>query len=192
MRRYEGPDWRPEQIFLNAAHDSRKERLEEFICCKVTDSPGPIRIVGQVSELDTGPAPTSPSVAPLAWREIRQMVAARPPRSFGGAVRSTLSNRVRDGDFTLVGLSRVFRLHPRTVQRRLAAEGPGFGQILEEVRRAYAEHLLAETQLTMRELAKRLGYTSRQHFIRAFQSWSGMNPGTFRQKVRSGDHLADP
>ena len=78
------------------------------------------------------------------------------------------------------------------VQRRLAAEGPGFGQILEEVRRAYAEHLLAETQLTMRELAKRLGYTSRQHFIRAFQSWSGMNPGTFRQKVRSGDHLADP
>ena len=170
-------------MFLNSAEGSRKERLEDFFRCKVTDSSGPIGLVGQVSDLDAGPAPASASVAPLTWREIRQMVSACPPRSFGGAVRSTLSNLAHDGDFTLAGLSRVLGLTPRTVQRRLTSEGRVFEQILEEVRRAYAEELLEQTQLILSELAKRLGYSSRQHLIRAFRSWSGMNPGRFRQNA---------
>lgn len=71
----------------------------------------------------------------------------------------------------------------RTLKRCLQESGVGFQQLLDQVRRAEALRLLAHWELTLDDIARQLGYSSRSNFSRAFQSWTGQSPGRFRQRL---------
>lgn len=98
-----------------------------------------------------------------------------------GQVRDHLARHVAQ----LPGMPEVaaaLALHPRTLRRRLADEGVDFASLAEEVRRAVAEELLLTTNLSLEEIASRLGYSEPSAFTRAFKRWQGMAPREFRQR----------
>lgn len=68
----------------------------------------------------------------------------------------------------------------RTLRRQLEAEGVSFRGLVEEVRQALAEELLARTGLTVEQTALRLGYAEPAAFIRAFRRWTGTTPAAWR------------
>jgi AraC-like DNA-binding protein len=82
-------------------------------------------------------------------------------------------------------LARKLNLSPRTLRRRLQVEGSSFRLLLEEVRQALAEELLATDGLTLEEIAERLGYAEVSNFIHAFKRWKGLPPHQYRQSRRA-------
>jgi AraC-like DNA-binding protein len=71
----------------------------------------------------------------------------------------------------------------RTLKRYLQEHGLSFQQLLDRVRRADALRLLEQPELTLDDIARRLGYSSRSNFSRAFQAWVGQSPGRLRPRI---------
>ncbi len=78
----------------------------------------------------------------------------------------------------------------RTLRRHLTAEGATFRALLEEVRSALAEELMATASLTHGEIAERLGYADVTTFIEAFRRWKGVPPSAYRRSLGQPGHLS--
>lgn len=96
------------------------------------------------------------------------------PFSFGEAVRGRLA---RSSPIpALPQLAAEFYMTPRTMQRRLAAEGASFSDILREVRQQRAGRLLDDTPRDMEGIAAELGLSGAVAFSRAYKQWTGEAP----------------
>jgi AraC-like DNA-binding protein len=69
----------------------------------------------------------------------------------------------------------------RTLQRRLEADGTSFTAVVEATREALARELLGAGELTVAEVAYRVGFADAATFSRAFKRWTGTPPGRFRR-----------
>lgn len=70
---------------------------------------------------------------------------------------------------------------PQTLRRRLREEGHGFREIRDELLRDAAIGYLTRPDLTLPEIAGRLGFSEASTFHRAFKNWTGVAPGAYRQ-----------
>ncbi|MDQ8038704.1 MAG: helix-turn-helix transcriptional regulator, partial [Pedobacter sp.] len=73
-------------------------------------------------------------------------------------------------------VARHMGISPSTLQRRLAAEGASFRQLLNDTRRDLAERYLLESGRPIKEVAYSLGFADLSNFTRAFRSWFGQSP----------------
>ena len=72
----------------------------------------------------------------------------------------------------------------RTLARRLESEGHTFSRILDDLRLALARRYLAESEMSISEIAWLLGYSEVGNFTHAFHRWTGTNPRAERAKAR--------
>ena len=77
-------------------------------------------------------------------------------------------------------IAKSLGMSPRTMQRRLGALGTTYQEVLDDVRRASARRLLADSDLGIGEVAFLLGFEEVNSFTRAFQSWEGTTPARWR------------
>jgi len=91
------------------------------------------------------------------------------------------------------GIQRPLSLHeaaerlatsPRTLQRRLMAEGTSHRAIVGAVRRACALELLNQSGGSVARVAEHLGFSEKRAFYRAFKRWTGFAPSHFRHQAR--------
>jgi AraC-like DNA-binding protein len=88
-----------------------------------------------------------------------------------------------DGGYPdLETIAERMHLSGRTFKRKLQEHGTGFRQLVEAARRAESIRLLNTTALSVAQVADRLGYADASSFTRAFQKWTSMTPGAFRQR----------
>ena len=80
----------------------------------------------------------------------------------------------------------LFSLHPRTLNRRLRAEGTSFAALLSQARYDVARELLRDTRLPVDDIAFLLGYSETAAFIHAFRRWSGMTASQWRSPRNTG------
>ena len=145
---------------------------------------------------------------PLAWRQLpsplydesvyranvikcREQIAAREhSSSIAIAVRNRLSNHfdaqllAASGDSpppTLEQVAEAMHVTPRTLMRKLGRENTAYKQILESLRREYAEQLLRDARLNVADVAEILGYREAANFTRAFKRWYGESPAAWRR-----------
>ncbi|AEF40671.1 Transcriptional regulator, AraC family [Hoyosella subflava DQS3-9A1] len=71
-------------------------------------------------------------------------------------------------------------MEERTLRRKLTMEGVSFRDLVDEVRSTLAIEMLGNGQLTVAEVAVRLGYNDGAAFSRAFKRWTGSSPGRHR------------
>lgn len=81
---------------------------------------------------------------------------------------------------SLAHVARLFSLHPRTLQRRLAAEGTSFEATLDDVRRDAAHRLITTTDLPLSQVAALLGFTEQSTLAHAVRRWHGVTPRQLR------------
>lgn len=102
----------------------------------------------------------------------------------------TVSDRVRlavraglpSSDLRVDAVAKQLALSPRTLHRRLAAEGQSFQRLLDEARRQLAMRELASGNLPVRDVGLRVGFRNVSAFHRAFKAWTGMTPSEFREQ----------
>lgn len=114
-------------------------------------------------------------------RELERLPA---DESLAGRVRRLLLEPQR-GFPSLVVAARILHLGPRTLHRRLVAEGTSYREILEDVRRTLAIEHLRSGHLSSSEIAHQLGYTDPANFRRAFRRWTNVAPTAYRRSPPS-------
>lgn len=102
------------------------------------------------------------------------------------AVRSHLKTTDPVDWPTFEELSRTLVVSPATLRRRLRSEGQSYAEIKGELRAEGARELLRGTDLSVAEIAGRLGYSEPSAFYRAFHKWFGRSPGEMRDSSRVG------
>jgi AraC-like DNA-binding protein len=75
-------------------------------------------------------------------------------------------------------------ISPRTLERKLAAQGVSFSKLVADSRREAAFLLLKTSSLSSDAIAQRLGYSTAPNFIRAFRRWTGTTPLAYRRSSR--------
>ena len=70
------------------------------------------------------------------------------------------------------------------MQRRLQETGSSFQRMLDEARHQMARYYLGNSVLELNETAYLLGYEDSNSFTRAFRTWEGVPPGTWRETRR--------
>jgi AraC-like DNA-binding protein len=106
-------------------------------------------------------------------------------RGFTDTVRSVIRQLLPTGDLTAELVARQFRIHPKTLQRRLVADGITFGQMVDQTRRELADRLLLNTDLPLVQLCRHLGYAEQSVLTRACKRWFNATPTAYRN-ARSG------
>ena len=86
----------------------------------------------------------------------------------------------------MLAVADELRMNPRTLQRHLAAWGLSFNEVLDDLRHRRAMAYLSDGQLSITDVAFRLGYADAAHFTRAFRRWTGKAP----RDVRNGAAMA--
>ena len=76
-------------------------------------------------------------------------------------------------------------MSPRTLHRKLTAEGTSFQQIKDDFRRDLAIHYMGRQELTIDAIAALMGFQDNSAFYRSFKKWTGQSPGSWRQGKRS-------
>ncbi|MBL4542167.1 MAG: AraC family transcriptional regulator [Rhodobacteraceae bacterium] len=71
---------------------------------------------------------------------------------------------------------------PRSLQRLLMEQGTTFSRIVERSRRQSAFQLLVREDLSVTEVAEKLGYSDPSNFGRAFRKWTGQSPNRWRKR----------
>lgn len=69
---------------------------------------------------------------------------------------------------------------PRTLIRRLKRGGNSYNAILQEVRKTLVLDYLLRSDMSVNQIAYRLGYQDPSNFGRAFRAWFGVSPGRYR------------
>ena len=72
-------------------------------------------------------------------------------------------------------------LSPRSLQRKLSAEGTGFSALVRHTRHTLACDYLRNEERSLTEIAFLLGFSEPSAFSRAFKRWQGQSPSAFRQ-----------
>lgn len=101
-------------------------------------------------------------------------------RSVADAVRPLLPT----GAVTVELIARQFGLHPKALQRRLAAENRTFAAVVDRVRRETAQRYLRDTDMSLLHLSRHLGYSEQSVLTRACQRWFGQAPLKYRNMLR--------
>jgi AraC-like DNA-binding protein len=124
------------------------------------------------NELTTA-SKTLAEVLDARMHQVQRTVDAR--GSAAGRVRLAIGELLEHGEAGLPATASRLRTTTRTLQRALKKEGASHQRLLDEARRERAQQLLA-SGLSMREVAKRLGFSEASAFFRAFRRWTGTSP----------------
>ncbi|WP_431961020.1 AraC family transcriptional regulator [Actinacidiphila sp. bgisy160] len=124
---------------------------------------------------------------PVAHRVLVEHLSETTPRHSACLVRpvTELAEQMLPmGVPTVEDIAARLGLHSRALQRRLSAEGLSVTDLVDVVRRDTAERLLAETDMALGRIARRLGYAEQSALSRACRRWFGMTPSGVRRTAR--------
>ena len=96
-------------------------------------------------------------------------------------VRDAIEAELRGGSPRLESVARQLAMSPRTLQRRLSAEGVVFNDVLDQMRLRAAKTYLAKPDVAGAEVAYLLGFAEQSSFNHAFKRWTGRTPTEFRR-----------
>ena len=101
-------------------------------------------------------------------------------------VRGVILQFIETEDCSKERVAAVLHLHPRTLLRRLRAEGKSFEEIKDEVRRDMALGYLQGTDLSLRRIAEKIGYSEHSVLTRSCSRWFAASPRELRSRAAAG------
>lgn len=126
-------------------------------------------------------------------QEVREFLAAAPAyilhrpsqdESLRAHIRAILARYNYPDMPGLEALGRELHMTPRNLGRKLQDEGTSLRKIKETLRREHAIRLITSENLSISEIAERVGFSETASFSRAFKRWTGRSPARWR-----GDRL---
>ena len=104
---------------------------------------------------------------------------------FTTKVREAISLNYQFDFPRLENIALALNITPRTLQRKLQDENTTYRKLSDIIRYELASTLLRYKELTISEIAYKLGYSELKSFRKAFKQWSGVTPANYRSSASS-------
>ncbi|SDJ28498.1 AraC-type DNA-binding protein [Ferrimonas sediminum] len=104
------------------------------------------------------------------------------PRSYVETLYLALAPYLSRQNLPIEQAAALLETSPRTLQRRLAAEGTSFRSVRENIMLATACQLMESKSYSLTDIASELGYSDIAHFSRAFKKLTGFPPKEYRRR----------
>jgi AraC-like DNA-binding protein len=143
-----------------------------------------LRVPRRLSEVAMDEAHETPRGLALAFlaEQAPSVVSTLTPR-----VRAVVQEALGTGSIETAVIAALLAMHPRTLQRRLEAEGTTFGAVVDDVRRQTAHRLLSTTDLPIGQVANMVGFAEQSALSRAARRWWDGSPRQVRRTGRSSE-----
>ena len=105
----------------------------------------------------------------------RERLQALPQADFQARARAFIADGLLSGDYTLEHVAFRCGMSDRTLRRRLTEAGTSYRDLVDDVRKERALHLL-EADQSISLIAQHLGFSDATAFARAFRRWTGNAP----------------
>lgn len=155
------------------------QRYLDFFACEVRfgATGGALRV--ERSVLDRSFDGVDHTIRQLAVDHLATQYAD-PGSATAQRARGTIAELLGTGTPGLAQVARLLDLHPRTLQRRLAAEHTSFESLLDDVRRDGAHRYITTTDLSFTQVAALLGFAEQSSLSHAVRRWYGVSPRELR------------
>jgi AraC-like DNA-binding protein len=114
-----------------------------------------------------------------------EALLAKMPKTGGLSwnVQETITEELQGGNPSAEHVAGRLGLHPKTLTRRLKAEGTTHRQLLDQLRYRLAERYLRQPNLSIGQIAFLVGFTDASSFNKAFRRWTGEAPRHYRAEL---------
>jgi AraC-like DNA-binding protein len=112
----------------------------------------------------------------------RQFTRRRPPAQ--AEARGEIMRRLWSGDCSNHEVAAALNLHPRTLHRRLRAEGASFQRVKDEVRGDIMLYYLQQTDFDFSWISEKLGFAEQSVMTRCCRRWFAKSPTQLRREAR--------
>ncbi|WP_037076321.1 AraC family transcriptional regulator [Pseudonocardia spinosispora] len=173
-----GSGFRPLLVSIPHAEPAHRDRYERFFDCRVRFDSDYAGLVLPSAELDRHRGAHDPDVR----EHVTRYLDAEGPADdvVVAQVRHLINRTLATGHATIRTVAAHLGLHPRTLQRWLAARDETFEAVLDEVRRERATAYLTQSTVSLGGVAAMLGYSQQSCLSRASMRWFGVPPSAVR------------
>lgn len=175
-----GSEARPIKVFVDYKAPKHFKRYKEIFRCPVYFEDKAVEVHYPLSYLSQEMESYDPQVhdaLEVAQASLAKKLSAK--KDIVNEVKMAL--RRKPGEFPhLEQIASRLAMSPRTLRRKLGAEHVRFQDLLDDERRKVAEDYLANSSLTIQQIAEQCDFSDAQNFAQAFKRWSGMSPTKFR------------
>lgn len=102
--------------------------------------------------------------------------------TYSGRIRRLLGKDLSQSLPDFEAIASQLNVSPQTLRRRLKQENTSFQDIKDQMRRDVAIYFLGRHEMTINEIAIKVGFTEPSTFHRAFKKWTGLTPGEYRER----------
>lgn len=179
----------PTAVHFAHARPQDPERIKEYFAffgCPVHFGQAHSAITAPSSLLSMRLAFGDAAIKELLERHTGQLLSQRSLQtpSIKDDVRRLLKALILAGEPTKDAVALQMGISPRSLHRRLQEAGTSYRGLLDAERSELACERLASTDAPTTEIARRLGFSSPQAFLRWFRPLLGMTPSQYRQQAR--------
>src|SRR4051812_19427324 len=135
-------------------------------------------------DLAAVPGPADPGFRRYAWQLLQSLPAPR-AETVADEVGSLVEFLLPLGRCSMVHVSHELGVQPRTLHRRLAAEGQSFSAIVQTTRARLATHQLANERYSLTEICGLLGFATPSPFSTWFRQHFGTSASEWRARTRT-------
>ncbi len=138
------------------------------------------RLVFASHFLDVRFVHADPVATKISTEQLERELAAVVDAGLPSRIRAVFAARP---DFPpITAVAKQLGMSTRTLKRKLAEHDTTFSALRDDQRRQRALLLLDNRDLSIGEVATRLGYSELPNFTRAFRKWTGMTPVGYRKQ----------
>jgi AraC-like DNA-binding protein len=185
MRGLCGANWQPTQVCFAHRKPSNLRPFKQYFNAPLVHNAERNGLEFASSWLPIALKSADPDLRLLLQRQIDQL-ENRYSDNFAEQVRRVLRSAVLMHQATAAHVADLFSIHERTLNRRLREYGTCFRELLNETRFDLARQLLAESSMSLTDIAAVLEYSDVSAFARAFRRQSGTAPSAWREKHLQG------
>jgi len=177
-----GVDVSPTSIALPLPRPDDTRPIEARVRCAVVWNSARLEVAFDAVVLDAPLPRSDPRIFGYLARHADALLAALPADStWAERVRREIAPCLATGEPRIATVAKRLALSPRTLHRRLQAEGTRFATLVDEARHERALLLLEDRTLSASAVAFLLGYAEPAAFFRAFRRWTGVTPQAHRR-----------
>lgn len=180
-RRIYGADLDPLEVtFLHSEPSSAMDEFTEYFHCPLRFSQQVARMTFSAGIIDKTLPASNRELALTLDKTLSEYVVKLHRDDIVSRTKSSISECLLSGKVNCQLVADALHLGPRSLQRKLAAEGTTFSKLVETVRHELAEPYLADGSFTLLEISYLIGFSEQSSFSRAFKRWTGFTPQEFR------------